>query len=57
LGRKLVHHNEDYSTQNINLTEQANTEDFKVESFSYQKQRVKQYLEEMFVRHIEFENL
>jgi len=32
------------------------TQDFKEESFNKQKQRVKQYLEEMFVRQIEFEN-
>jgi 5'-3' exonuclease len=32
------------------------TEDFKEESFGKQKQRVKEYLEEMFVRQVEFEN-
>ena len=34
---------------------QANTEE-QVNSFSYQKTRVKQYLEEMFIRHIEIDD-
>ena len=34
---------------------QANTEE-QVHSFSYQKTRVKQYLEEMFIRHIEIDD-
>jgi len=34
----------------------SNPEDFKEESFLKQKQRVKQYLEEMFVRQLEVEN-
>ena len=38
------------------LNRKGVTEDFKEESFGKQKQRVKQYLEEMFVRQIEFEN-
>jgi 5'-3' exonuclease len=38
------------------LNRKGVTEDFKEESFSKQKQRVKQYLEEMFVRQVEFEN-
>jgi len=38
------------------LNRKGTVEDFKEESFSKQKQRVKQYLEEMFVRQVEFEN-
>lgn len=38
------------------LNRKGVTDDFKEESFGKQKQRVKQYLEEMFVRQIEFEN-
>jgi 5'-3' exonuclease len=38
------------------LNRKGVTEDFKEESFGKQKQRVKQYLEEMFVRQVEFEN-
>jgi 5'-3' exonuclease len=38
------------------LNRKGATEDFKEESFGKQKQRVKQYLEEMFVRQVEFEN-
>jgi len=38
------------------LNRKGVTEDFKEESFNKQKQRVKQYLEEMFVRQVEFEN-
>jgi len=38
------------------LNRKGVTDDFKEESFRKQKQRVKQYLEEMFVRQIEFEN-
>jgi len=38
------------------LNRKGVTDDFKEESFVKQKQRVKQYLEEMFVRQIEFEN-
>jgi len=34
---------------------QKNEEDFKEQSFANQKQRVKEYLEEMFVRQLEFE--
>jgi len=38
------------------LNRKGVTEDFKEESFNKQKQRVKQYLEEMFVRQVEFQN-
>jgi 5'-3' exonuclease len=38
------------------LNRKGVTEDFKEQSFNKQKQRVKEYLEEMFVRQIEFEN-
>lgn len=38
------------------LNRKGTVEDFKEESFGKQKQRVKQYLEEMFVRQVEFEN-
>jgi 5'-3' exonuclease len=38
------------------LNRKGAVEDFKEESFGKQKQRVKQYLEEMFVRQVEFEN-
>jgi len=38
------------------LNRKGTVEDFKEESFNKQKQRVKQYLEEMFVRQVEFEN-
>lgn len=38
------------------LNRKGVTEEFKEESFNKQKQRVKQYLEEMFVRQVEFEN-
>jgi 5'-3' exonuclease len=38
------------------LNRKGVTEDFKEQSFNKQKQRVKQYLEEMFVRQVEFEN-
>ena len=38
------------------LNRKGVTEDFKEQSFNKQKQRVKEYLEEMFVRQVEFEN-
>ena len=38
------------------LNRKGVTEEYKEESFNKQKQRVKQYLEEMFVRQVEFEN-
>jgi len=38
------------------LNRKGVTEDFKELSFNKQKQRVKEYLEEMFVRQVEFEN-
>jgi len=38
------------------LNRKGTIEDFKEESFNKQKQRVKQYLEEMFVRQVEFVN-
>ena len=38
------------------LNRKGTVEDFKEESFGKQKQRVKEYLEEMFVRQVEFEN-
>jgi 5'-3' exonuclease len=37
------------------LNRKGVTEDFKEQSFNKQKQRVKEYLEEMFVRQVEFE--
>ena len=41
---------------NYKLNRKAPSEEILEESFNKQKQRVKQYLEEMFVRQIEFEN-
>jgi len=41
---------------NYKLNRKVPSEEFLEESFNKQKQRVKQYLEEMFVRQIEFEN-
>jgi 5'-3' exonuclease len=38
------------------LNRKGVTEDFKEQSFNKQKQRVKEYLEEMFVRQVEFKN-
>ena len=38
------------------LNRKGVTDDFKEESFNKQKHRVKEYLEEMFVRQVEFEN-
>ena len=38
------------------LNRKGVTEDFKEQSFNKQKHRVKEYLEEMFVRQVEFEN-
>jgi len=42
--------------QKYKLNRKGVTEDFKEQSFNKQKQRVKEYLEEMFVRQVEFEN-